>query len=150
MFTCSIQIPACRSEIKHIVRDGPSTCTCRSRMNHDHDSLFSPSAKAKAMGTIWSSRSTTTTIIKVPCTFRSGKCHQQVLLDDSTGMHVPSARMTRTHDAGHAATGPENSSLRCPQTISSQGCSNVLHTIFGEPCCMLPPSYPNESLGQFD
>jgi hypothetical protein len=34
-------------------------------MNHDHDSLFSPSAKAKDMGTIWSSGSTAAAIIKV-------------------------------------------------------------------------------------
>jgi hypothetical protein len=38
-------------------------------MNHDHDSLFSPSAKAKAMGTIWSSGSTAAAIIKVPLYF---------------------------------------------------------------------------------
>jgi hypothetical protein len=86
---------------------------------------------------------------RCPYTFRSGKCHQQALLDDSTRMHVPSTRTTRTHGAGHAATGLGNTSLWCPQTISSQGCTNALHTIFGEPCCMLPPSYPNESPGQF-
>jgi hypothetical protein len=34
-------------------------------MNHDHDELFSPSAKAKAMGTIWFSESTAAAIIKV-------------------------------------------------------------------------------------
>jgi hypothetical protein len=38
-------------------------------MNHDHDSLFSPSAKAKAMGTIWFSRSTAAAIINVPLYF---------------------------------------------------------------------------------
>jgi hypothetical protein len=35
-------------------------------MNHDHDELFSPSAKAKVIGTIRSSGSTTAAIIKVP------------------------------------------------------------------------------------
>jgi hypothetical protein len=38
-------------------------------MNHDHDELFSPSAKAKAIGTIWSSGSTAAAIIKVPLYF---------------------------------------------------------------------------------
>jgi hypothetical protein len=38
-------------------------------MNHDHDELFSPSAKAKAIGTIWSSGSTIAAIIKVPLYF---------------------------------------------------------------------------------
>jgi hypothetical protein len=61
----AFRIPACRSEIKHIVWDGLSTCTRRSRMNHDHDSLFSSFAKAKVMGTIWSSGSTAAAIIKV-------------------------------------------------------------------------------------
>jgi hypothetical protein len=88
-------------------------------MNHDHDLLFSPSAKAKAMGTIWSSGSTATAIIKVPSTFWSGKCHQQVLLDNNTGMHVPFTRTAKTHGARHVATGPRNTSLWCPQTISS-------------------------------
>jgi hypothetical protein len=32
-------------------------------MNHDHDSLFSPAAKAKAMGTIWSFGSTAAAIV---------------------------------------------------------------------------------------
>jgi hypothetical protein len=38
-------------------------------MNYDHDSLFSPSAIEKAMGNIWSSKSTATAIIKVPLYF---------------------------------------------------------------------------------
>jgi len=145
----ALRSPRWQSEIKHIVRDGTSTCTRRSRMNHDHDSLFYPSAKAKAMGTIWSSGATVAAIIKVPYTFMSGKCHQQVWLVDKTRMHVPFVRTTRTHDAGHASMGPKNTSLRCPQTISSQGCSNALHIRCGAPCCTLPPNYPNESPGQF-
>jgi hypothetical protein len=38
-------------------------------MNHDHNELFSPSAKAKAIGTIWSSGSTAAEIIKVSLYF---------------------------------------------------------------------------------
>jgi hypothetical protein len=45
-------------------------------MNHDHDELFSPSAKAKAIGTIWSSGSTAATIIKVPLCNTPGVYHQ--------------------------------------------------------------------------
>ena len=138
------------SEIKHIVQDGPSTCTRRSRMNYDHDSLFSPSTKAKAMDTIWSSGSTAAAIIKVPLYFfLLGKCHQQVWLADKIRMHVLFVRMTRTHDRGHASPGLENTSIRCPQTISSQGCNNALHIRCGTPCCKLPPKYPIESLEQF-
>jgi hypothetical protein len=44
-------------------------------MNHDHDELFSPSTKAKAIGTIWSSGSTAAAIIKVPLYFPINKDH---------------------------------------------------------------------------
>jgi hypothetical protein len=84
---------------------------------------------------------------RCPYTFWSSKCHQQVWLADNTEMHVMSARTTRTHDAGHASTGPRNTSLQCLQIISRQGCSNTLHIIFEELCCTLPLSYPNEPPG---
>jgi hypothetical protein len=145
----AFKIPACRSEIKHIVRDRPSTCTRRSCMNMTTIHCSLPLSKQKPWVLFDPPNQQQQPSSRCSYTFRSGKCYQQVLLDDGTRMHVLSARTTRTHGVGHAAMGPGNTSLRCPQTISSQGCTNALHTIFGEPCCMPPPSYPNESPRQF-
>ena len=146
----ALRIPRWRSEIKHTVQDGPSTCIRRSRMNHDHDSLFSLSLPKQKPWVLsgpqdqqWQPSS------RCPCTFLLGKCHQQVRLTDKTGMHILFVQMTKTHDAGHASTGPKNTSLRCPQTISSQVCSNALHIRCGAPCCTFTPNYPIESPGQF-
>ena len=94
-------------------------CVRRNPMNHDHDSLFSPTAKAKAMGTIWSSGSIATTIIKVHLYFPIRKVPSTSTTSRQNWNACSICVNDRTHDRGHASTSPENTSLRCPQTISS-------------------------------